>query len=56
MRDSLSSEPLISEIDYASVYDPETLEEVDEIKKEVLLAVAVRIGNTRLIDNILLIL
>ena len=56
MRDSLSAGPLISEIDYASVYDPETLEEVDEIKKEALLAVAVRIGNTRLIDNILLIL
>ena len=56
MRDSLSAVPLISEIDYASVYDPETLEEVDEIKKEALLAVAVRIGNTRLIDNIFLIL
>ena len=56
MRDSLSAVPLISEIDYASVYDPETLEEVDEIKKEALLAVAVRIGSTRLIDNILLIL
>ena len=56
MRDFLSAVPLISEIDYASVYDPETLEEVDEIKKEALLAVAVRIGNTRLIDNIFLIL
>jgi pantoate--beta-alanine ligase len=56
MRDSLAAVPLISEIDYASVFDPETLEEVDEIKKEALLAVAVRIGNTRLIDNILLIL
>jgi pantoate--beta-alanine ligase len=56
MKDSLSAVPLISGIDYASVYDPETLEEVDEIKKEALLAVAVRIGKTRLIDNILLIL
>lgn len=56
MRDSLSAEPLLSEIDYASVYDPESLEEVDEIKKEALLAVAVRIGNTRLIDNIFLML
>jgi len=56
MREVLSSEPLISHIDYASVYDPETLEEVDEIAGEVLFAVAVRIGSTRLIDNIHLIL
>ena len=56
MREVLSSEPLISHIDYASVYDPETLEEVDEITSEVLFAVAVRIGSTRLIDNIHLIL
>lgn len=56
MRAPLSAEPLISQIDYASAYDPETLEEVDEIKGDVLFAVAVRIGNTRLIDNIFLIL
>ena len=54
MRQTLLSEPLISQIDYASAYDPETLEEADEIKGDVLLAVAVRMGNTRLIDNILL--
>jgi len=56
MREVLSSEPLISHIDYASVYDPETLEEVDEITSEALFAVAVRMGDTRLIDNIHLIL
>ena len=56
MREVLSTEPLISQIDYASVYGPETLEEVDEIKNEALFAVAVRIGDTRLIDNIHLIL
>jgi len=56
MREVLSSEPLISHIDYASVYDPETLEEVDEVTSEALFAVAVRIGSTRLIDNIHLIL
>jgi pantoate--beta-alanine ligase len=54
MRQTLLSEPLISQIDYASAYDPETLEEADEIKGDVLLAAAVRIGSTRLIDNILL--
>jgi pantoate--beta-alanine ligase len=56
MREILAAEPLISQIDYASAYAPETLEEIDEIKSEVLLAVAVRIGNTRLIDNIFLML
>ncbi len=56
MRETLLSEPLISQIDYASAYDPETLEEVDDIKGDVLFAVAVRMGNTRLIDNILLLL
>ena len=56
MRYFLSAVPLVSEIDYASVYDAETLEEVAEIKKEALLAIAVRFGDIRLIDNILLIL
>jgi pantoate--beta-alanine ligase len=54
MRQTLLAEPLISQIDYASAYDPETLEEVDEIKDDTLFAVAVRVGDTRLIDNILL--
>ncbi|MBI5639891.1 MAG: pantoate--beta-alanine ligase [Nitrospirae bacterium] len=49
----LSSEPLITQIDYASIYDPETLDEVTEIKDELLLAVAARLGETRLIDNML---
>lgn len=49
----LEAEPLITEIEYSSVYDPETLDEVEEIKGEVLLAVAVRLGGTRLIDNML---
>lgn len=56
MRQTLLSEPLISQIDYASAYNPETLEEVDDIKGDILFAVAVRVGNTRLIDNIYLIL
>ncbi len=41
-------------IDYISLVDAETLEEVPDIKKQSLLAVAVHIGKTRLIDNILL--
>jgi pantoate--beta-alanine ligase len=53
MHRILTKEPLITGIDYASVYDPETLDEVDEIEGESLLAVAVRMGVTRLIDNML---
>lgn len=52
MSGVLSEEALVRQIDYASVYHPETLEEVKDIKGEVLIAAAVRIGNTRLIDNI----
>jgi pantoate--beta-alanine ligase len=49
----LSAERLITGIDYASVYDPETLDEAAGIRGEVLLAVAARLGETRLIDNML---
>ena len=51
MLSILSAEESIKQIDYASVYDPETLDEINEIKGEALIAVAVRLGDTRLIDN-----
>jgi pantoate--beta-alanine ligase len=41
-------------IDYVALVDPETLEGVDRIEGETLAALAVRIENTRLIDNALL--
>lgn len=53
MLDKLASEPLVSEVQYCSVYDPETLYELDVVEKEVLPAVALKIGNVRLIDNML---
>lgn len=53
MEGILAGENLITGIDYASVYDPETLDEVNDIQTEVVLAVAARIGETRLIDNLL---
>jgi pantoate--beta-alanine ligase len=53
MQEKLLQEPLVSKIDYAGVYDPETLDEPSVMSGTVLLAVAVRIGNTRLIDNML---
>jgi pantoate--beta-alanine ligase len=41
-------------IDYVSICDPETLDDVTEINKSVLMALAVKVGKTRLIDNLLL--
>ena len=43
-----------AEIDYIAAADPQTLQAVDEITGETLFALAVRIENTRLIDNCLL--
>ncbi len=42
------------EIDYARVVDPATLEGLQQIRGEVLAAVAVRFGKTRLIDNLII--
>ncbi len=53
LRGKILQEPAVSGIDYAGVFDPDTLEEVPEIRGDILLAVAVKIGDTRLIDNIL---
>jgi len=55
MQEDLSKEPLISGVDYASVYIPATLDEASEIAGEVLLAIAARMGSTRLIDNMLVV-
>jgi len=46
----INSEPL-AKIDYVEVVDSLNIEPVSEIKKDILVAVAVYIGNTRLIDN-----
>lgn len=40
------------EVDYLAVVDPETFEPPPDFNREILLAGAVRIGRTRLIDNI----
>jgi len=41
-------------IDYLALVDPETLQEVEAVQGEARLALAVRVGKTRLIDNTLL--
>jgi len=54
MRRVLASEPL-AEVEYVSAADPQSLRELDVVGEQgVLLSLAVRIGQTRLIDNILL--
>lgn len=41
-------------IDYVEIYDAEDLSDVEEITGRALVALAVRFGNTRLIDNLIL--
>ena len=53
MRQILDKPPAIN-IEYASIVDAETLQPVDPIEGKILAALAVKIGNARLIDNILL--
>jgi pantothenate synthetase len=40
-------------IDYVTLCDPVTLEDVETVEAETLLALAVKVGKTRLIDNCL---
>jgi pantoate--beta-alanine ligase len=53
MRELIATEEL-ARVDYISVADPETLRDVERIQGPVLVSLAVRIGRTRLIDNITL--
>ena len=54
MQEVLDAEPLAN-TEYVSVADPTTLKELDEVSETgALLSMAVRIGTTRLIDNIVL--
>jgi pantoate--beta-alanine ligase len=50
MRAELAREPL-AEVDYVSVADATTLDELDRVNGPALLSMAVRFGTTRLIDN-----
>jgi len=49
----IQKEPL-AKIDYVSISDTNTLTELKTIKQSALVSMAVRFGNTRLIDNIIL--
>lgn len=53
MASTLAAEPLARE-EYVSVADPDTLAELACIEDRALLSMAVRVGSTRLIDNLIL--
>jgi pantoate--beta-alanine ligase len=53
MLSLIQKEPL-ARIDYISIADPERLEELTEIDQTALVSMAVYVGETRLIDNIIL--
>ena len=50
----LDAEPLLEGIDYVSIADALTLEELELVDRPAMVSTAVRLGKTRLIDNILL--
>jgi pantoate--beta-alanine ligase len=49
MMRTVSAEPL-ARLDYASVADAESLQELETVGRPALLSLAVRLGSTRLID------
>jgi pantoate--beta-alanine ligase len=53
IRTTLQEEPAIR-VDYIAVVDPDTLLPLDDVDTGALLAIAAYVGNTRLIDNVLL--
>lgn len=54
LRGVLATEPL-AVVEYTSVADPATLEELMWVGEQALVSLAVRIGTTRLIDNVILV-
>jgi pantoate--beta-alanine ligase len=53
VRATLQDEPAIR-VDYLAIVDPDTLLPIDDVGSGALLAIAAYVGNTRLIDNVLL--
>ena len=54
VRQELEREPLVTGIDYVSVADADSLEELDTVTGRAMVSTAVRMGRVRLIDNIIL--
>ena len=53
MTTLIQKQPL-ADIDYISIADAETLDELDRVRPPTLVSMAVKIGKTRLIDNVVL--
>ena len=41
-------------VDYVSIADPDSFEELEALERSAVVAVAARVGKTRLIDNLVL--
>ena len=54
VRQALEREPLVTGIEYVSVADADSLEESDQVTGRAMVSTAVRLGQVRLIDNIIL--
>ena len=54
MEQALRAEPLVSEGQYIGCYDRDSLDWLEDFKGSALLAGAVKLGSTRLIDNVLI--
>ena len=52
IREAISGE-VAFQIDYVSIADPDSLEELQQVGASALASLAARIGRTRLIDNLL---
>ena len=50
MKERIASEPL-AKIDYVKAVDGRTMQQIQTVQKPMLVAIAVYIGSTRLIDN-----
>lgn len=53
VEEMIAAEPLAS-LQYVSLADPDTLQELDSVREKALLSLAVHFGKTRLIDNLIL--
>jgi pantoate--beta-alanine ligase len=52
-KEVIAREPQVA-LDYFEVVDPDTLDAIEHISRRALVAVAARVGSTRLIDNVVL--
>ena len=54
MRSMIEDEPLVKQVDYVSIADIDTLEELTTVDRPAMLSTVARIGKPRLLDNVLL--